>query len=315
MQRFFKKRNQTVLLGIGLVISVVVILWLTLFSRTSTGIRSFYKPFWSFLAILFGDKRVLIENLENIILFLPFGLFASVLFKLNIKETILAGLVFSLLIEISQWFSTLGFFEIDDLINNTIGTMIGALLINWKGLKNRFLILPEKQRKKYITTAKCVFLIFLLSTLGFKFLKEREMRRYAVLNNRMDGTVNLLVLNPYPDNPANFGFHVSHNKDGSITMEGKSNNRTWIEIGRIQLPPGRYSFSGFSGVQKGTIAIELEYYNRDKKDFIRLTQDVGPVPEALFELKEKTKVRALIGIYPEAEGSWNARPAIYKENN
>lgn len=69
-----------------------------------------------------------------------------------------------------------------------------------------------------------------------------------------------------------------------------------------------------SGVDEKTIAIELEYYNTDQQNYIRLTPDVGAVEKIEFELTAPTKVRALIGLYEGAEGVYTARPVIYRED-
>lgn len=96
-------------------------------------------------------------------------------------------------------------------------------------------------------------------------------------------------------------------------IEGSAENRAWIQIGRLTLEAGMYSFSGLSGVDEKTIAIELESYDSDQGKYIRLTPDVGPVEKTEFELAVPTKVRALIELYKGAEGEFTARPVIYRE--
>ena len=74
-----------------------------------------------------------IENNEqlllNILLFVPFGFFAPLLWKRfqNIFRTFFLGFFFSLFIEVSQLFCH-RVSDIDDLIMNTIGTLIGFVL-------------------------------------------------------------------------------------------------------------------------------------------------------------------------------------------
>ena len=50
---------------------LVLILWLTVFSRLGRESRHFYPPFWSYKAILNGSGKALIEDVGNIILFFP----------------------------------------------------------------------------------------------------------------------------------------------------------------------------------------------------------------------------------------------------
>ena len=63
----------------------------------------------------------------NIFMMVPFGLLLPYLPKIFLKfgPTAFAGLTFSLLIEVSQLVLRRGIFETDDLINNTLGTLIG----------------------------------------------------------------------------------------------------------------------------------------------------------------------------------------------
>lgn len=61
------------------------------------------------------------------------------------------------------------------------------------------------------------------------------------------------------------------------------------------------------------MAIELEYKDMDHEKYLRLTPDVENIENVAFELIDKTKIRALIGIYPGAEGEYTARSVIYRE--
>ena len=64
----------------------------------------------------------------NILLFIPFGyLLPSLFTRLRCWQVILLGLAFSLCIELLQLITKLGFADVDDLINNTLGAAIGWL--------------------------------------------------------------------------------------------------------------------------------------------------------------------------------------------
>lgn len=78
----------------------------------------------------------LINFLGNIIMFMPIGFFLPLLWHLSNKKVITLGFVFSLVIEICQIFLPRGT-DIDDLILNTMGTILGLLLykITYKKLK------------------------------------------------------------------------------------------------------------------------------------------------------------------------------------
>lgn len=71
---------------------------------------------WQFVRLFFG----------NIGWFVPWGIMLPVLIKRNsLWLTVLTGLGFSFLIEITQYIFRKGFFEIDDLILNAFGAIIG----------------------------------------------------------------------------------------------------------------------------------------------------------------------------------------------
>ena len=64
----------------------------------------------------------------NILLFIPFGYLLLSLFPhLSWWHVILLGLTFSLCIELLQLITKLGYADVDDLINNTLGAAIGWL--------------------------------------------------------------------------------------------------------------------------------------------------------------------------------------------
>ncbi|MBO4579188.1 MAG: VanZ family protein [Clostridiales bacterium] len=70
------------------------------------------------------------ENLLNILLFVPFGFLLPTMAKFFRKFIVVVffGFMASLAIETIQFFTSLGIFDIDDLLNNTIGAYIGYIL-------------------------------------------------------------------------------------------------------------------------------------------------------------------------------------------
>lgn len=69
----------------------------------------------------------LISFLGNIGMFIPVGLLIPTIWKVNDKIVILIGFLISLSIEISQLFLNRGT-DIDDLIFNTLGTIMGLMI-------------------------------------------------------------------------------------------------------------------------------------------------------------------------------------------
>lgn len=74
-------------------------------------------------------KQIGWEPILNILLFIPMGFLIPYMhwFK-HAWKVILFGLMASLIVETIQLVTKLGFFDIDDLINNTVGTVIGYVL-------------------------------------------------------------------------------------------------------------------------------------------------------------------------------------------
>lgn len=95
------------------VLYVIVILYITVFSRTPGSERIFKGLFWEYRNGMW--KSILL----NIILFLPLG------YLLGCKKKIIIGLFLSVIIEVVQYIGMLGFCELDDVLNNTVGTVLG----------------------------------------------------------------------------------------------------------------------------------------------------------------------------------------------
>lgn len=100
-------------------------------------------PFHSYRAVMAGEnKEILRSNFMNAILFYPVGLFACELPPKNwsqVKRVILVAVLFALVsvgIEFCQYHFALGQAEVDDVIHNALGSLIGALIstipIKWK---------------------------------------------------------------------------------------------------------------------------------------------------------------------------------------
>ena len=305
------KKRWTLLIIFAL--SLTGILWITLFSRIGSESRSLYPPLWSYRAIANGSIKALLENFGNIVLFIPVGVIAIVVLHLRVWQAALLGFVFSLLIEGSQWLFWLGSFEVDDLINNAAGTVIGAVAFNNTRLGKK-IILAKKNRKNNTIFLMSFVVIMIVLPLSYHAINHVSMKKYAALNNRDDGTENLLILNGEAGYISDTDMYVLYNDDGSLTIRGATDKRAWKLLGFFTLKPGKYLFAGLSGTESESVAIELEYYRADKGKFVRLTPDIGPIDETTFILESNSRIKALIGVYPGATGEYTARPVIYRED-
>ncbi len=103
---------------------VALVLCTTIIFRTeSDEMKYVLCPFKSYIGLY---NRMLAQNILNIVLFMPIGFFAgAALRKKRLLKAIKVGAVLSLFIEIIQLISKRGICNIDDVINNTIGCIIG----------------------------------------------------------------------------------------------------------------------------------------------------------------------------------------------
>lgn len=83
-------------------------------------------PFWSYIKIFDGEPKYIIENLMNMVVFLPVGLLLPLSHnEISFKKVIVIGAIISLIIEILQFSLKTGLAEFDDVFHNTMGTAIG----------------------------------------------------------------------------------------------------------------------------------------------------------------------------------------------
>ena len=101
------------------------IVWYTIISRNPGVPKADLRFMWSYQEMFQGDpnwKKDVLQNLQNIAFFIPFG----VLFPVKKwKAVLITAIIFSAAIEIAQYFGGYGLAELDDVICNTLGAMIG----------------------------------------------------------------------------------------------------------------------------------------------------------------------------------------------
>ena len=100
---------------------ILIILGVTLLFRAPNCTDYELTPFWSY-----SHPELIWEVVGNVLLFVPFGFLAG---KLWGWRTIPLATFFSFYIEAIQLVSHLGFFEIDDIIHNTAGAIMGYLTV------------------------------------------------------------------------------------------------------------------------------------------------------------------------------------------
>ncbi len=141
--------------------------FLTTFDKLITGeldgFRSYnvipFQSIWEFTKLMFSGhfSRGFNNIIGNIFVFAPFGYFVPLLHKKcqKAKTVVLAGFCVSLIFEICQYFLYLGSADIDDIMLNLLGVILGFLF--FKTVKK---ITYKKQTVRYIAT-------IILSIIGF----------------------------------------------------------------------------------------------------------------------------------------------------
>ena len=89
-----------------------------------------FHPFWSYKAIQDGREDLLAENIMNVVVFIPVGLLIGIAFKqMTWWKALLIGCSISITIEALQFCCMKGFSEVDDVMHNTTGCILGYILI------------------------------------------------------------------------------------------------------------------------------------------------------------------------------------------
>ena len=134
----------SVLFAVYLAILVYFLFFAEGFRETMTGAYRYnFVPFREISRYIqyrktIGYNRVFINLVGNVIAFMPLGFFVPHLSKrrLSLPAVTLIGLEFSILVEVIQLFTKVGCCDIDDVILNTIGGMLGYVcFIIGKGRK------------------------------------------------------------------------------------------------------------------------------------------------------------------------------------
>ena len=114
-------------LGLLLIEYVFLIYCSTVFFRNTGELQYDFMPFWSYRDYFNGvDRRLLAENIMNVVVFVPVGLLVGATFRSRSwKKELVIGICLSVGIETLQFVLRKGFSEFDDVMHNTLGCLIG----------------------------------------------------------------------------------------------------------------------------------------------------------------------------------------------
>ena len=83
-----------------------------------------FHPFWSY-----DRPELLVENTMNVVVFIPVGLLLGSAFKqMTWWKALLIGCSISITIEALQFWFMKGFSELDDVMHNTVGCIMGYII-------------------------------------------------------------------------------------------------------------------------------------------------------------------------------------------
>ena len=87
-------------------------------------------PFWSYFSYVHEDGQLLTQIYLNILMFIPVGFLSGMIINEQNKKTkvLLLGFSLSVTIELLQLLFKRGICEIDDIMHNTIGCLLGLLM-------------------------------------------------------------------------------------------------------------------------------------------------------------------------------------------
>lgn len=110
-----------------LLMYMFIMLCITFLSRESGSSNGIDMQLFSTWGINTRNKALVIEN---VLLFIPYGFLFPLAVKSyrNFFSILLLGIVTSLSIECMQLITSRGFFQIDDILTNTLGAVVGYII-------------------------------------------------------------------------------------------------------------------------------------------------------------------------------------------
>ena len=154
-----KENNKTnKLTNVLFIIYLIVLFWILLFKL---GVRFSYMGTRNVNLIPFGKIDVS-ETILNVVIFVPLGIYAGVLFKrwAFVKKLFFFFLI-SLMFEGLQFIFKIGAFDITDIITNILGGIIGSLI--FEAIEKLFNNSVRSQ--KFITIIGAIGTVLMISLL------------------------------------------------------------------------------------------------------------------------------------------------------
>ncbi len=139
MTRYILNNNKTNKIGLIIVYSIVVLLTLFVRKKYDTYQYSFDFYLFEWFKKMFTDKVIFINLIGNLILFAPLGFILSTINNKGIKTKVLnivIGIGIIICLELGQFITKRGVLDLMDILLNSIGLVMGILIIKKGGIKN-----------------------------------------------------------------------------------------------------------------------------------------------------------------------------------
>ncbi len=137
--------HKTKMFKAALILYLCIVVWGVLLSRepSDSTVIKFHSetiqfllgnyPNWQSDATALHPEAMIQGDILNIILFIPIGLFTEAILtskrgKFSLFSNAICGLMCSLMIEVAQLFTRRGWFDMDDLLMNMLGSIVGGTL-------------------------------------------------------------------------------------------------------------------------------------------------------------------------------------------
>ena len=155
-----KERNR--LTTVLFIIYLIALYWILIFKM---GVRFSYMGNRRVNLIPFNESLILKGKIDfaelvlNVVIFIPFGIYAGILFERWIfGKKLFFFFLLSLIVEALQFILAVGAFDITDLITNTLGGIIGLMI--FKAIERAFNNTIKAQ--KFINIAAAIGTVFMI---------------------------------------------------------------------------------------------------------------------------------------------------------
>ena len=143
------------------IIYLIALYWILLFKL---GVRFSYMGERRTNLVPFSELFILTsENILNVVIFVPLGIYAGILFeKWLFGKKLFFVFLLALLVEGLQYILRVGAFDITDIITNTLGGIIGLMI--FKGLEKAFSnhVKAQKFTNKIAATGTALMILLLV---------------------------------------------------------------------------------------------------------------------------------------------------------